>query len=699
LRQKESSDVFIATAAGTPGHSSQAIPFCGFAHQPTTILIMDLRQFIAELKGRGVYRVTAIYCAGAWALLQVADVMFPVLGLPEWSISAVLIASAAGFPVSLALAWLFDLTPRGVVEAEPVQADGPRIKWSKTRILELTVLLGLAMLVGYLYYDRLTGQEDTGTRSVMDHTSGRTSIAVMPFVNMSGVQEMEYLGDGLAEEILNLLAKLNELDVAARTSSFYFKNKNMDIKEIGSSLGVGHVLEGSVRHQSGKVRVTVQLIDSISGFHLWSETYDRNASDLLALQDEIAGRVVDSLQVLLSTESRDTLSIRESMDPVAYDYYLRGLSYLRLPNDESNFAAAVALFGKAVALNPEFADAYAGLCDAHLGAYAILLDIRQFEAAESACHRALTLDQRAASVYVALGNLYRTSGQYAESIEEFHTALAISPASPDAYLGLADTYFVDNELELAAQNYGRALELQPNYWQALMSMANFQFNSGQVEKAIPYYERIVELMPDSAAALSNLGSANFVLGNFDQATLAWQRSLAEDPSAATYANLASGLYFQGKFDQAIPLYHQAVELAPENFENWGNLGDAYRHSSQGAELAEPMYRNAIKLAEKRLIVNPSDAESLAIIAHYSASIGLHEQALDLLERAHLSTSEDLTVHYSAATALAVLGENERALDRLDKALQLGYPLHMAIADPNLQAIKNMPRFEALTARN
>ncbi len=143
---------------------------------------MDLRQFIAELKGRGVYRVTAIYCAGAWALLQVADVMFPVLGLPDWSITAVLLASAAGFPVALVLAWLFDFTPGGVVEAPPLQNNGPRIDWSKTRVLELVVLLGLAGLVGHLYYDRLTQTGAAATAPAADPAAGRTSIAVMPFV-------------------------------------------------------------------------------------------------------------------------------------------------------------------------------------------------------------------------------------------------------------------------------------------------------------------------------------------------------------------------------------------------------------------------------------------------------------------------------------------------------------------------------------
>jgi len=657
---------------------------------------MDLKQFIAELKGRGVYRVTAIYCAGAWALLQVADVMLPVLGLPEWSISALLIASAAGFPAALVLAWLFDLTPDGVVEAEPVRVDGPRINWSKTRILELAVLLSLAMLVGYLYYDRLIGQETTGIDSGMDPTSGRASIAVMPFVNMSDVREMEYLGDGLAEEILNLLAKLNELNVAARTSSFYFKNKTVDIKEIGSSLGVGHVLEGSVRHQSGNVRVTAQLIDSSNGFHLWSETYDREASDMLALQDEIAGQVVDTLQVLLSPESQQTLSTRRVANPAAYDYYLRALSYLRLPGDGTNLDIAVELFGKAVSMSPDFADAYAGLCDALLGVYASSRDSEHFQAAEEACHRALTLDRRSASVYIALGNLYRTSGQYAQAVDEFNLALSLNPASPDAYLGLGDTYLEDNQLEQANLSYEKALELQPNYWRALMGMGSFQFNTGHPENAIPFYERIIDLMPDSDSALNNLASSHFILGNYEEASAAWKKSLEFAPSALTYSNLATSLYFQGRFDDAVPLYHQALEMSPEDYELWGNLGDAYRHAAKNSDLARPMYKNALKLAGNRLEINANDADTLGLMAHYSASIGLREEALDYIERADPLHSENMLIQYSAASALCALDEHERAMDMLERALNLGYPSDMALADPNLQCLRDLPRFVALT---
>ena len=658
---------------------------------------MKLRQLVSELKGRGVYRVAALYCAGAWALLQVADVMVPLVGLPDWSISMVLVVAAVGFPIALVLAWLFDLTSKGVVEAPPMQPEAAGHSVSPAHVVEFALILLLALLVGYLYLGRLT-LDDNSVAAQRDSPGGRTSIAVMPFVMMSGADNIEYLGDGLAEEILNLLAKLNELNVAARTSSFYFKNKNLDIREIARSLGVGHVLEGSVRQSAGRVRVTAQLINADDGFHLWSETYDREINDLLALQDEIATQVVDSLQILLSSESREALTLREKVDPQAYDYYLRARAYLRRPRDESNLENAAGLFRKAVSRHPAFADAYAGLCETYLAMYANNRDIEQFKSAEAACHRALTLDRRAGNVYIALGNLYRHSGQTAKAVDEFTMALSLSPSSPDAHLGLADTYMLDQQPELAGRNYGKALELQPNYWQALMSMGNFHFDTGQVEQAIPYYERIVELMPDSESALSNLASANFMLGHYQQASQFWEKSLALQPSALAYSNLATGLYFQGHFDDALPLYHRAAELSPEDYELWGNLGDSYRYASANQALAQPMFEKALQLAQKRLQVNPDDADTLALMAHYAASIGRREQALEYLAHADPLNSGDIRIQYGAVTALCRLGESERALEVLELALEGGYPLHMVRADPSLSVLADNPRFKELTGQ-
>ena len=308
---------------------------------------MDIRRLLAELKGRGVYRVAAIYAAASWALLQVADIIFPMVGLPQWAVTMVLAAAALGFPVAIVLAWLFDITPQGIVETDASTTNFGRLRLSPAKLIELSLLLALVCLVGFLYIDRLSVSGAERARLSRDPTAqaslaenGRPSIAVMPFINLSGSAELEYFGDGLAEEILNLLAKLNELNVAARTSSFYFKNKDADILEIGQHLGVRHVLEGSVRQQNGQVRVTAQLIDASNGFHLWSETYDRDLKDSFLIQDEISRQVVQNLQVILSASSREILDRRPLLDPVAYDYYLRGLNYVLLPPGEKGLISS-----------------------------------------------------------------------------------------------------------------------------------------------------------------------------------------------------------------------------------------------------------------------------------------------------------------------------------------------------------------------
>ena len=431
---------------------------------------MNVSQFLAELQSRGVYRAAALYAAGAWALLQVADVATPMLGLPVGSVTIVLGAAALGFPVALILSWLFDFTRQGVVEA-PTATDSPQhMSWSIFQIVEVVVLSMLTLLVGYLFLDRLAGSS-SGKFSAADQPSAQvTSIAVMPFVNMSGLERMDYLGDGLAEDVLNQLAQLRGFKVAARTSSFYFKDKKIDIQAVGKRLNVGHVLEGSVRQGAGRVRVTAQLIDVNNGYHVWSKTYERKLENMLAVQHEIASQIVSALGILFSPEPSSMVSPLRDVDPATYDYYLQGKAYLRMPMDTVNLQLAVVMFKKAVATDAEFAGAYAGLCDSRLAQYSLNLDIARFREAEAACQRALVLDRRAASVYTALGNLYVSSGQYDQAILEFNTAIALGNSSADAYLGLAEAYLHNNDPQSAEQAYGNAIDLQPNYWKAYMSM-------------------------------------------------------------------------------------------------------------------------------------------------------------------------------------------------------------------------------------
>jgi TolB-like protein/Flp pilus assembly protein TadD len=652
---------------------------------------MELRQFITELKSRKVYRTAAVYSAGAWALLQVADVLFPVVGLPDWSVTAVLLLAALGFPLALVLSWLFELTPEGEGGVR-IEADGDGGTMPVSRVIEFTLIILLCGLVGYLYVGRLTEPPADVTLPEI----AETSIAVMPFVNLSGEKEMEYLGDGLAEEILNLLARLTELNVAARTSSFYFKDKDVDIQTIGSHLGVANVLEGSIRYAGDRVRVTAQLIKAGDGFHIWSETYDRELQDILQIQDEIAAEVVDKLRLLLSDESRETLSRDTNVDPVAYDYYLQARSFLRGPPDVANLRFAVDLFEKAVVLDPEFAEAYAGQCDALLRMYSSNRQAGDFRRAEKACERALRLDRRSPSVYIALGQLYINSGQFQQALDEFNLALSLGAMQAEAHLGLGDTYLSDGKFDLAEQHYQTSLSLQPRYWRALMQMAKMLAVSGRYAEAIPYYQTVTELMPDSDLAFNNLGAVYSMQGDFESASEAWASSLALAPSAITLANMATSLYMLRRFDEALLLYHQAVEYAPESFELWGNLGDTYRFATDGAEMVAPMYQRAIALGEQQLQINPSDADSTAMLAHYYAALGDRERALEKIAAARQLPHDSFYVEYSIATAFVSLGEPQRALQALGAAMETGFPRHVAVADASLDKLKGYPRFEELT---
>jgi TolB-like protein/Flp pilus assembly protein TadD len=667
---------------------------------------MTIKQVLAQLQHRGVTRVATLYAAAAWALLQVADVLFPIVGLGDNAITLVLLLACAGFPLSIALAWVFDLTPGGLVETASETLNTERFHLTLPGIAAVIASLVLILLVGYLYLERLGSDSLSLFKEVSDSpgrpeesypaaTDGRVTIAVLPFVNFSDSPDMGYFGDGLAEEILNLLAKLGELNVSARSSSFYFKDKNVDIPTIGRHLGVQNVLEGSVRHDGNRVRVTVQLIEAQNGFHLWSETYDRDMVDILNLQVEIAAEVASNLQLVLSTESRELLKRDLTIDPYAYDYYLRGRDYLRQPRVEQTLHYAKQMFVKAVELAPDYADALAGLCDTLLFQYSAKKERNIFIAAENACLQAQSLDSHAPAVHVALGNLYRDSGQYALAEREFNRALSSNATAVDAYVGLAETFIAQEKYPLAEQTLVRAIELQPKNWATLMAMGRYLFNVGRVDESIGYFQRIDDLLPDTKLASNNLGAAYYLLGRFGEAAAAWENALGSSPNTNVYLNLGSSYFFLGRYDDAAQMYQQALELAPEHFEVWGNLGDAYRHSKNNRAHADAAYRRAIELAQLHLQINSADAVAIAALAHYQASTGDRAKALENIGLAAELAQHDMFVYYFSATALCALDEPEQALELIHRALSLGYPSHMVRADIGLSRLRALPGYEAV----
>ncbi|MEE8464014.1 MAG: adenylyl cyclase, partial [Gammaproteobacteria bacterium] len=363
-----------------------------------------MQDFFKELMRRNVARVALVYIIVAWVTIQVVDVMFPALHVPEWAISITAALIIIGFPFALIFAWAFEITPEGIKREKEVDRS-QSITTNTGRKLDFMIIGALAIAVTFLLFDKLvlTESEDevakAGTPDRTTEMSAKApekSIAVLPFVNMSGDIENEYFSDGLSEELLNVLAKMPELKVVGRTSSFKFKGTNEDLRMIGQQLGVAHVLEGSVRQSGLKVRITAQLIDTETGFHLWSETFDRELDDIFAIQDEISASVAAALKVtLLGEEVAKPAEIHGTENVEAYNAFLQGRYFFQHETFE-NLEKAIDFLERAIEIDPAYAAAYAELSLAQqrwVGGYPNSPDFTTgMPIARQYAERALTLD-------------------------------------------------------------------------------------------------------------------------------------------------------------------------------------------------------------------------------------------------------------------------------------------------------------------
>ncbi len=353
-----------------------------------------------ELKRRNVLRVGALYGAVAWLLLQIADVIVEPLGLPAWTMRMLIVLITIGFVVALVVAWTYEMTPEGLVPDAEALPPG-RAGLARGRMLDFVIIGVLCAALAYF----LVNRSDDGAGAAAPTAFRPPTLAVLPFQSLSTAADDGYFADGLSEELLNLLAGVEGLRVAGRTSSFYFKGRDTDLREIGRQLGVAHILEGSVRRSGSKIRVTAQLVDANDGFNLWSGTYDRELTDVLAIQDEIGRAVAKALQVELLGPGPDAPAAPRQANPQAYQYYLVARARLRERGLE-NLRSAVQLFDRAIGADRAFADAYAGK------AMALLLLSNNHDdgdpnerhlTAQAAIRRALELDASSSEALTAAG--------------------------------------------------------------------------------------------------------------------------------------------------------------------------------------------------------------------------------------------------------------------------------------------------------
>ena len=515
---------------------------------------MNPKNFFAELKRRKVYSVAIAYLVGAWALAQGITQVLPVFDIPNWVVRLIVVLMVLGFPVALTLSWFFDLTRYGIIRTPDRTAAAPVI--------------------------------------TPPANSAEKSIAVLPFNDLSPAKDHDYFSDGIAEELLGALAKVDGLRVAARRSSFWFKDKEAELSEVASKLNVGHVLEGSVRRDGNRVRVTAELIDASVGFTLWSETYEREMHGIFALQDEITRSIVDALKLNL-----DISPPPASRSTDAYDAYLHGLFYSDKSTEDA-LRRSLEFFQRALEKDPKFARAWTGIAKAWLWlADAYVPPLEAYPKVRDAAVRALRLDDEEAEAHVYLAETKR---------------------------------ILDWDLDGAEAEFNRAVEIDPNSTPSNYFIAALYAARGDRDKALAYLKRTSKIDPASLWVSNFACEIYRYFGLYDEAIAAGERALQLDPTFAHYGEPAlAALYREmGRFDDAIALYKKAQDFTGRP--GFG-LAITYARMNRRQEALQ-----TLDAAVAGWGYRPGDA-----IAHVHVALGAHDDAIRELERACEQRSSSL----------------------------------------------------------
>jgi TolB-like protein/Tfp pilus assembly protein PilF/DNA-binding winged helix-turn-helix (wHTH) protein len=635
----------------------------------------EIGDWFDELKRRRVFRAVAAYGVAAWLLLQIIDVLSEALPVPDWTLTAATVALAVGFPVSALLAWIFQITPAGVI----TEADLGGLKLDRTRLIhyfDLVVIGVLLVAVVFLSYGHVFSSLEQGEE---------VRIAVLPFENLSEETGDAYLSEGIADDIRSRLYELPQVLVAARSSSKSLSRQGFDIGTIGDRLGVQHILEGTFRRIGDRIRLSVQLVNVETGFNSWTETYDARVEDVLAVQNRISLIVASELRVVLSSEVRELLAENVTDDPEAYEIYLQARNFLDRPRTDANLVSAATLFKQAIARDAGFAAAYAGLCETLITRFADSRDAAQVQPAERNCIKALSLDSRLAEVHSALGGLYTIRGDLGAAEKAYSAAIGIDPRAVDARSALADVYASQGRLDEAEAQFILAIELLPANWHGYSTYGRFLIDQQRYDEAISNYERAIELAPANANGYNNLGVVYYYLGDFQKAAENYRRSLEIDPDGAPYSNIGTFYYFAGDFESAEEMFMSAAEETPTDYRIWGNLADTQRFTKPNTRSAEESYSRAVTLANLQLEVNPNDAETLVNLAWYYANLGGPVAARNALEAARPKAITDAGQLYMIALVHSLLGDPAIAKQYLDLAASKGFPQAMIEATPEFSS--------------
>ena len=686
-------------------------------------------QFFDELRRRNVIRVAVTYVIAAWLVLQVADLVLENTSAPDWIMQVFMLAFALGFPLALIFSWAYELTPEGLKREHEVDRDQSITRSTGRRLNQITIgmLLAVVLFVGY---ERTISPDPTNSVPVGTAAITDKSIAVLAFKDLSAEGDHAYFAEGLSEELLNVLSQVPGLKVAGRTSSFAFKGQNMDLREIGEILNVAHILEGSVRTSGNRIRVTAQLINASDGFHLFSATYDRDLTDIFAVQDDIAGKI----STALLSELIGTVSVHEATPThiEAFDIYLLARQNIHT-RDKDKMIEAMTLLDQAIAIDPEYAPALAQkalvtflLSDSD-GAYGDMPAAEAISIARPLLDKALRIDSRLAEAH-AISGLILSAGNASPEVAaaRLRHALALNPnlddarnwlstemgnlglhtearalleevverdpMYPPAFNNLIMDYSRTGEIDKGEALIGRVARIvgdTPDVSQAWGTLENVQ---GELAAAVRHLKIVYDDNPTSSVARQWFGFTLMDLGDFETA------SIAGLPEHRLLAHAALG-----NNEEANNVFESIDLNAGDMFRRWAAVADYLVTSRRYTELIELVERH-FGIFDGLLQAHPPtpywDTGYLGPLAYAFLQQGKEVSFDRLIEEMGKALSEHRAAGgdsrfywYSEAEYAALTSDVDDVLMQMQRAVASGYVSTTAFGSPIFDSIREDPRFQ------
>jgi TolB-like protein/Tfp pilus assembly protein PilF len=667
---------------------------------------LNARDLFSELKRRNVYRAAVGYAAVAWLLIQVATQILPFFETPPWVVRSIIVVLLGGFPVALVWAWMFEVTADGIVRTQ----DAPREVGGRRgvgRKIDFVIIAVLALAVGLLVFDRFRAPRDA---------RGAKSIAVLPFENMSSEKENAYFADGVQDEILTHLAKIADLKVISRTSVMQYRSGGRrNLREIGTELGVAHLLEGSVQRAGARVRVIAQLIDARSDEHLWAQTYDRELADVFAIQTEIAKAIADQLHAKLSPPEKAAIETPATTNLAAYDLYLRARDLFAHNTDlgaaAKDLPEAARLLNEAVTLDPAFLAAWSLLARIHGNIFAQGYDRtpERLSATNSAAQSALRLRPDSGEAHLALASYhYYGFRDYERARQELELARRALPNNAQIYEQLAYIDRRQGRWPEATRNLEQALQFDPRNFHMLQQLALIYEAQARYAEEDQIYQRALSIKPGDPTTRLYRTEVQILWRADIKPFQDFRRQLeAENPALAV--EMEDMLYGLCERNEAV------MERMLRNFETEGAVVNGVRYPKAYWEgfvarylgdvpRSHAAFAHAREAIEKELAKGES-AAALSLLGLIDAGLGRKNEAIRAGQRACelVPVSKD-AVHGVALVAqlaeiFAWVGEKDLAIERITEVKR--GPSYLAYGllklHPAWDPLRGDPRFEAIVA--